>query len=344
MYMKEQESANPTLVRRRAIVGCIGSLPLLATPFASALSPYPTRPVRLVVPFPAGGSLDASSRILAAELGKKLSQTFIVDNISGASGKIGTNAVLAAPADGHTILSTYDGALSIPSLEEGDKRDLLSELQPISMFAELSMIVLSSQQFGPSKLRDLIHYAKENPGKVKYASPGVGSQHHLLMEMLCKRTGVSMLHVPYRGMTPMVTALLANECDVMFAGIAGPLPHIKTGRLRALAYAGANRHNLIPDVPTFAEAGLSGFRASSWFGTLIRQGAPKSVADTLAAAVWEIANSKGFREQVLLPNGYEPSPSVPPERFGAFLKEDRRMWQQAVDQLKVASNPGQLGR
>lgn len=327
-------------IPRREILRLLATMPMLGSTVAQSQVSYPSRPVRMVVPYPPGGSLDGAVRPLAAELTQAFSRPFVVDNVSGANGKIATDQVLAAPPDGHTLLCTWNGSFSMQNPKE-QAAEWLPRVQPLSMFAEISQTIVSNSSFEPKSFNELIEYAKANPGKVRYASSGIGGQHHLLMELLCLRTDTKMLHVPYRGMAQMVPALLSGECNIMFAGLATPMPFLKEGRLRVLAYGGRARHEYIPNVPTFEEVGLSDFPARSWFAVLAPKGVPSSISERLSAAIWSIANSKNFRDNVLLPKGYDAQPTVAPDALHRFLAADRMLWRDVIE--RITNESGVMG-
>ncbi len=302
---------------------------------ALAQSDYPNRPIKFIVPFAAGGSLEQLGRNMGTRLQTKLGQAIVFENKAGANSTLGTGIAARAPADGYNLLLGADSGLAIApifnkSLPYNADRDLIA----LSIMCTISLLLIANSNFAPNTFQEFVAYAKANPGKVAYSSPGIGSQHHIMFEVLGTRLGIDLLHVPYQGIAPSLTAVLSGEVSVMMGALSLPLPHIRGGRIKALAFGGASRHPLLPNVPTIAESGLAGYEARSWFGAFAPSGTPKDIVHKLSTSLWEISGSKEFRETFLFPNGYDPVNTVTPEQFPTFIREDRKKWEAAIAQIE----------
>lgn len=321
--------------RRRLLLGAAAGAALASGSFTARAATWPTRPVKVIVPFPPGGSLDTLSRAVSTELSNRLGQQFVVENRAGANGQIGTAAAARSAPDGYTVLMTTDGAFSIPSLTSDLPYEPLRDFVPLSMMCQLSFLLVSNNAFAPSNLKETIDYMRANPGKASYASPGIGSQHHLAMERFSRLAKVDILNVPYPGASQMVTGLMGDQVNLMIAGVANSLEMVRSNRLKAIAYAGPTRHPLLPATPTFSEAGLPGYEARAWMGAFVPRGTPSDVTSLLSRTIWSIVNEREFTERVLLALGFDPSPSVPPERFPDFVKEDRQSYEGLLREMKL---------
>jgi len=251
---------------------------LAAVPFAAAQGTYPTKPVRIVVPFPAGGTTDILARAAAQRLTETLGQSVVVDNRPGAGGNIGAELVAKAPPDGHTLLMGTVGTHAInASLYAKMPYDHIRDFAPIILVAGVPNVLVVHPSVPVNSVQELIAYAKANPGKLNFASSGSGTSIHLSAELFKTMAGVHMAHVPYKGSAPAVTDLLGGQVQLMFDNLPSALPHIKAGKLKALAVTSATRAPALPDVPTIAESGLVGFDATSWFGLLAPAGTPQPI-------------------------------------------------------------------
>ncbi len=301
---------------------------------AHAQGAYPNRPIKVVIPVPAGSAFDAVIRPLGQRLQPTLGQPFVIENRPGASLTLGTQLVARAPADGYTLLLANDVPFSIlPALNFPMQFDPDRDFVPLSLLTQVSLALIASSNFPANTLAEFIAYVKANPGKVTYGTGGVGSQHHVAMERLMARMGMSMLHVPYQGIAPAFSGLLAGDTHVMLAAIALPAQHLKSGRLKAIAFTGEQRHPNLPDTPTFKESGFADYVISAWFGTFAPAGTPPDITRKLASGMWDIASSKEFTDAVLLPAGFDPMPSISPEQFPAFIREDRRRWRESIAKI-----------
>src|SRR5438034_5972010 len=251
------------------------ALLVVAAPVALGQVAYPTKPVRLVVPFPAGGTTDLLARAAAQKLSEAWGQQVIVDNRPGAAGNIGAELVAKAAPDGYTLLMGTVGTHAInASLYAKMPYDHVKDFAPVILVAGVPNVLVVNPSLPVHSVQELIAYAKANPGKLNFASSGSGTSIHLSGELFKVMTGVQMTHVPYKGSAPALQDLLGGQVQLMFDNLPPSLPQIKAGRLRALAVTSATRAPALPDVPTVAEAGLPGFEASSWFGVLAPAGTP----------------------------------------------------------------------
>jgi tripartite-type tricarboxylate transporter receptor subunit TctC len=290
---------------------------------------YPTRPVRFVVPFAPGGSTDTLARTMGAKLTDVLGQQVIVDNRPGANGDIGMLIVSRAPADGHTIVLGYIANLAIaPSLQAKMPYDPVKDFAPITQPAS-SPNVLTAHPSVPAKdLKELIALAKAKPGQVSFASTGVASVGHLTGELLNSLGGVRMTHVPYKGSGQAVTDLLGGHVQVMFSGFSSTLPHIKAGKLRALAVTGAKRSAALADVPTISEQGFPGVEATAWYGVLAPANTPKPIITRLHDELVKILKLPDVMQR-LEGLGFEIVGSTP-EAFGAYINAETVKWAKVV--------------
>jgi len=301
---------------------------------AASDAAYPAKAIRLVVPFPPGGAADNLGRPLAKQLSDMLGQPVIVDNRPGANTMIGAEYVVNAPADGYTLLLANEAGLSLspamaPITQVKVPYDAAQDFAPISVLGQYGSVLSVSPRLPARTLGELIEYARQRPKALNYASFGVGSQPHMMMEILARQAGIEVTHVPYKGVAPAVVDLVAGHVQAMISAPSAPLPYIRDGRLRALAYSGSARLPDLPDVPTFAEAGMPDFEARGWFGVVVRAETPEPIKASLRKAVWAIVNSKEYQAAAILPSGYEV-PSVDPAGFPAFLADDMSKWKSTV--------------
>ena len=313
---------------RRLAVACL-ALPLVAFPITAAAQAFPAKPVKLVVPFPPGGSLDNVGRLLAQKLTEAWGQQVVVENRPGAGGNVGADAVAKSPADGYTVVM---GALSThavnPSLYPKMPYDAVKDFAPISNVAITPNVLIVNVDSPVRSVRDLIAFAKANPGKANFGSGSNGSAGHLAGELFKVETGTDVMHIPYKGGAPALQALLAGETQFMFDNLANAMAQVKGGRVRAIAVTTAQRSKLAPDLPTMAEAGLPGFDISTWFGLLAPAGTPPEVIAKWHADLVKALNSPDVREKMLA-QGAEPAPTTPVE-FAAFIAKERDKYARIV--------------
>lgn len=274
---------------------------------ASAQADYPKQIIRLIVPFSAGGVGDSIARPLAKELGPKLGQTVIVENKPGANTTMGVGFVAHAPADGYTLLLASDAGLAFaPNIQASLNYDPVRDLVPIAVLVTGSQLLLVNSNSPIHTLQEFVAEARRRPGGIPYASLGIGSLAHVSMEALAKKLDVPTIHVPYQGVAPAISDLVGGQVETMLAAVAIPLQLIKTGKLRAIAFAGDSRSPLLPEVRTFAELGVP-FVSRGWTGIFAPAATPPAIVAKLRAAIQEIAQTPAFQKDVILANGYEAS-------------------------------------
>ena len=309
---------------------------LLAAAFSAGAfaQSFPSRPVRMVVPFAAGGAVDTVARALGQKLGESWKQPVLVDNRPGAGGNIAADTVARAPADGYTLLITTQGFAISPGLYKKLPFDATRDFTPVTQLTSSFLVLVCSPTLPAQSIRELIALAKAKPGAINYGSTGTGAPPHLLGELLKSDAGIDMLHVPYKGDAPLTQALLAGEVQVAFMPLAGVLPHIRSGRLRALGVSGKRRSAEMPDVPTFAEAGLP-FEFTGWLAIFAPAGVPRELAMRLQREI-----AKAIVAQDLLERwpawGYEPVGSTP-EEFAARLSSDMAMYAKVIRDAGIPS-------
>lgn len=289
---------------------------------------YPAKPVRIICPAPAGGNADAVARIIGERLSQALGQSFIVDNKPGAAGNIGAELAAGAPADGYTLVEIITANTINATLYPNLKFDLTRDFVPVGLAATLPLILVVRPALPAASVRELIAYAKANPGKLNYASAGSGTGGHLSAELFKRMAQVEMTHVPYKGSTPAVTDLVGGRVDLFFDGMPSALPHVKAGRLRVLAIGTSRRSATIPDVPTVAEAGLPGFDVNLWLGFMAPAGTPPDVVATLNRAINGAVAEPAVRERFAR-LGLEPY-TASPQEFGALVKSEIPKWAEVV--------------
>jgi len=270
--------------------------------FASAAlaQAYPARPVTFIVPFPPGGGTDISARTVAAKLTDTWKQSVVVENRGGAAGIVGANAAASAKPDGYTLLIVNVGMVSInPALYAKLPYDPDKAFVPVSLICELPFVLMASPKFAPNSVRELVAYAKANPGKVTMASSGPGGSPHLTGEIFQLATGTKFIHVPYKGGGPAAIDLMAGHVDLLFASVLEGSGNIKAGKLKGLAVTHAKRNPAIPDVPTLAEAGVQNPESGSWIGMLAPAGVPREIVEKIARDIWMLCNAREFLGDVL---------------------------------------------
>lgn len=291
---------------------------------APAAQPFPTRPVTVVVPFPPGGGTDVGARLVAQRLSLKWGQPVLIDNKAGASGMVGADVVARAKPDGYTLLVGNVGTQSVnPSLYKKMSYDPDRAFAPVSMIAELPLVLLITPSLPYQSVKDLVAAAKSEPGKLSYASSGSGGAPHLAAEIFRKSGGVNMLHVPYKGGGPAVTDLMAGHVDILFATVLESIGHIKSGKLRGLAVSSASRSPALPDMPTVAES-LPGFDTGSWIGMLAPAGTPPALVEKISADVREVLAQPDTRQTLIL-QGATPL-GLTPAAFQARIDADRQRY------------------
>jgi len=307
---------------RRAVLAL--SLLLAATRDVRAET-YPARPLRLIVPWPAGGVADTIGRVVADKLSDGLGQRIIVENRPGASGNIGMAAAAAAPADGYTLVLTPTNSLTVnQALYKDLPFDTARDFLPLTILATVPNVLVVNKTVPAGTLAELVAYAKANPGKLSFASPGLATGAHLAGELLKLEAGIDMLHVPYSGIAPAMNDVVGERVSVMFLGISAALPHIRAGSLRPLAVAALKRSPLLPDVPLVADAGYPGFDVTSWYGIALRTGTPADITDRLYRDTAEILKRDDVKER-FAGMGVEPG-GLPSRDFAELVRREARQW------------------
>lgn len=290
---------------------------------------YPVKPVRFIIPQAAGGSTDTLSRIVGQKLSDALGQQVIADNRAGANGIIGTDLVAKAPGDGYTLLAGGTATISINvSLYKKIPYDPQKDFTPVANIAWSTSVLVVHPSVPAKTIADLIALAKAKPGDLRYASAGIGSSPHLSTEVFRTMTGTNVVHVPYKGSTPGVTATVTGETSFMFTGIASVLGHVKGGRLRALSVNGPKRSPALPEVPTASDSGLPGFEVDFWIGILAPAGTPAAVVTRLNAEVNRILAQEDVRERLIV-LGTDPIGGSP-QQFAALIRKDIARWAEAI--------------
>jgi tripartite-type tricarboxylate transporter receptor subunit TctC len=320
---------------RRALLAALTAAALLPLA-ANAQSGWPNKPVRIVVPFAAGGTTDILARALAPELQRAFGQPFVVDNKPGAGGNNGAAEVAKSAPDGYTLLMGTVGTHAInPSLYPKMPYDHVKDFAPITLVAGVPNVLVispvSAQKYGINSVADLVKALKANPGKLNMASSGNGTSIHLAGELFKTMTGTFMVHIPYRGSGPALMDLIGGNMDVMFDNLPSAMPQIKGGKLKALAVTSATRSAALPDVPTVAEVGgpaLKGFEASSWFGLLAPAGTPADIVNRIQVETAKALGTPALKER-LLAQGAIPSGNTPAE-FAKLIDAETKKWAQVV--------------
>lgn len=307
----------------------------LTTPHAQAQT-WPARPVRVIVPFPAGGPADVLGRVMAVRFTEILKQQFVIDNRPGANGNIGAGLLAKAPNDGYTILFATTGPLALNRLmyAKTTTYDPVRDFAPISLFADMPLIVVANQTTPLKTLQEAIAYARTNPEKLTFSSPGLGSMAHLTAELIQRSTGVKLTHIPYKGSSPALTEFLGGSVNLAMDLASTYIPHLKTGNVRALAISTATRFTLLPDVPTVIEAGVPGYHASGWFGIVGPAGMPPAAIAQLnkISNDW-LASSEGanrLRDMGARPIGGKPAD------LDAFVRSELAKWRPVIEPIAAA--------
>ena len=303
---------------------------LSALCFAAGAQPWPGKPVRIVVAYPPGGGIDVLARQLADKLAPQWSQPVIVENKPGANTIVAAESVARAAADGATMLMTTDATFSInPHLYARLPYDAQRDFVPVTMLVLLQQLLIANASLPLNSLDDLIKAAKARPGAINYASYGSGSQPHLSGEMLKYKAGIDLVHVPYKGISLAVPAVMAGEVQLTFSGIASSIGPIRSGRVKPLAIGGAKRSPLLPEVPTFAELGFPEVETHAWFGLFLPAGSPKEAVSRIYLDAKRILEEPEFRQKQLVDKGYEAIGSSPDD-FTAYIKKDSESRGRAV--------------
>ena len=308
---------------------------VLAAAGATAQS-YPSKPVRVIVPFPAGGGIDFIARALTPKLSEYLGHGFVVDNRSGASGTIGTEAVAKAAPDGYTLLATFSSHTQNASLYSKLGYDTVRDFAPVTQIATVPTILVANPALPVKTVKDLVALGKKRPGEILYASIGNGTPPHLSAELFNNMAGIKMTHVPYKGAAPSMISLLAGETQLTFTTVVVALPHVKTGRLRALGVASLKRAAVMPDVPTIDEAGVRGYESLAWYGLLAPAKTSPAIVEQLHRETVRALQAPDLRD-MLKNQGAEPVGNTG-DQFNVIIKEEIEKWRKLVQALGLKAD------
>ena len=316
-------------------------LPLLLLPLllisAAQAQTWPTKPLRIVVPFAPGGSTDIFARLLGERMSTVLGQPVVIDNRAGAAGNIGADAVAKAAPDGHTLLMATTGVMAInQALYKNMSYDAAKELDPVVFVASITNVLIVSAESTLKNAADVLAMAKQSPGKLSFASSGAGSSTHMSAELFKTMAGVDLLHVPYKGSGPAMLDLIAGRVSLMFENMPGAVPHIKAGKVRALAQTGDKRSPALAEIPTVAEVGVAGYESLSWSGIALPAGAPKDVTARLNREINAILAQPEMRQK-LAEQGAE-AVGGSPEAFARHVQRERDKWAGVVRAAGIVVN------
>ena len=296
--------------------------------FSVLAQDYPSRPVRIVIPLSPGGTTDVPGRIIAQKLSGTLGQQFFVENRAGAGGTIGTDYVAKSKPDGYTLLLTASPFVIAPHVYKTMPYDTLADFAPVVRIATGPYVLVVHPSLGVNSVKDLIAAAKKEPGKIDFASSGNGGAQHLVTELFMYMAGIKLNHVPYKGSGPAQQDLMSGIVKVSFVGTPIAIPHMKSGRLKALGVSTAKRSPEMPDVPTIAEAGVPGYEAIVWIGLLAPAGTPRDIVAKLNGEIAKLVRAEEVKK-LIAPTGMEPDPDTPAQ-FAAYLKADYDKWGKVV--------------
>jgi tripartite-type tricarboxylate transporter receptor subunit TctC len=303
---------------------------------SAAAQAYPTKPIRLIVPFAPGGGNDNVARLVGKRVEESLGKPIVVDNRPGAGGVLGAEAAAKSPPDGYTLFLGGVGSHAVnPNLIRNLPYDPIKDFAPVTLLAQAPLVLVVHPSVPARNIAEFIAYARKNPGKLNFASNGNGSSSQLAAVMFDSMAGVEMVHVPYKGLSPALTDLLSGDVQVMFSSVVAIVPHIKAGKVRALAVTGKTRLALLPEVPTLAESGLKGYEASSWYGILAPAGTPREIVVKLGAEF-----SRAVRQpevaRSLVAEGADPVGSTP-EEFAAHIRAELARLGKVIREAKITS-------
>jgi tripartite-type tricarboxylate transporter receptor subunit TctC len=318
-------------MKRRQILQAASAA--IALPQLAFAQSYPSKTIRYIVPVSAGGGSDMIARVFTERWAKVLGQSFIVDNQSGGGGVVACQATARAPADGYTLLQGYVATHGTTPATRKVSYDAIKDFTPIGMIGATPNVLAVNASLPVKDIKEFIAYIKKNPGKVNYGSAGAGSLTHLTMELLKQETGAFMLHIPYRGIAPAINDVLGGQTQAMFPGLAAALPHLRSGRMRALAVTGKERSPQIKDVPTMEEAGFKGFDAMQWYGCVGPAGMPADVVRKLNETMVAVLKMPELAEK-MSGEAVEPWPMTS-EQFGQYMQRDITRWTALAKARKI---------
>ena len=301
----------------------------LAICVSATAQDYPTRPIRVIIPSTAGGSVDTLARAVGARLAERWGQQVVVDNRSGAGGVIGAEITARAPADGYTVIMATIAAMATNvTLTRNLPYDPVRDFAPVTQVASQQLVLLVNPAVAARSVQELIQLAKAKPAQLTFASAGNGSGGHLSGELLKILTGINITHVPYKGIAPALVDVISGQITMTFASVISGMPHVKSGKTRALAVSGAHRSPAAPELPTMIESGVPGYESSTWYGLLAPKASPRAIIAKLSREVVTIVNLPEVKSH-LLAEGAEPVGSTP-EQFGEFIKSEIAKWGKVI--------------
>ena len=320
-----------------ALLGALGLVcgPLITTNIALAQATYPTKPIKLVVGFAPGGGSDFIARLVSVRLQEKLGQPMIVDNKPGAGGNLGAELAIRAPADGYTLFLAAASYTVNPALYKLPF-DSVKDMTPIAQLARGPFIVAVNPKLEVKTLKELVEYAKKNPGKLSYATSGAGSITHMVSEYFMETAGADVVHIPYKGTSPALTDTISGQTQIVFGTPASTIPFVKGGQLRALAVTSEKRLSALPDVPTVIESGYPKFAVYNWHGIIGPKGIPKDIVAKLNTAINEVIGQTGM-DSNLASDGLTAAPGSP-EAFGALIEAEAKRWGDLVKSKGIKLN------
>ena len=330
------------MTNQTTLTSRVAGLTLAAACAVAAVTPihadeFPSQPIKIVVPYAAGGGTDILARLIGQEISASMGQPVIVDNRPGGSTFIGSDAVARARPDGYTLLASAASTFAInPSLYKNLPYDPVGSFSPITLVARFPLLLVVSKDFPARTVQEFIAYTKARPGELNFGSAGIGSTHHLAMELFKQRAGLDMVHVPYRGAGPAVQDLMAGRIPVMFLDVTVATSPLQSGMIRALGIATSERFSELPDVPTISEAGVAGFEASAWNGVVAPAGTPPPVVERLNAEIGKALQGDAFKTK-LHAMGIEPA-HMSSSEFAAYIKSEIQKWGDVIRKGNITVN------
>jgi tripartite-type tricarboxylate transporter receptor subunit TctC len=320
------------LMTASAAMGAVLFIGVMVAPLCAQT--YPSKPIRLILPFPAGGTTDILGRIIGQKLAERLGQPLVAENRPGAGANVGLEIAAKAKPDGYTIILSSPSLSISPSLYKKLNYDSMKDFEPITLVAEIPNVLLVRPDLPFKTLKELVKYASDNPGKLNYGSGGVGTSNHLASELLKSLAKINILHVPYKGVGQAMMAMMGNEVDMVVTGYAIALPQVQAGKVRALAVLSSERFKALPNVPTTREAGIDNFAVTTWYGILTSAGTPSDIVNRLNAEWIKIVSMPDTREK-LQNAGFNPL-SCTPGDFSEFIKTEIVRWGKVIKEGNVS--------
>ena len=331
--MKERRTGNHKMPRSASLPLVTAAFVLALTAFAAAQD-YPTKPIRMIIPFPPGGGSDVTGRVVATALGERLGKQGIVDNRAGAGGVVGSELAANAPKDGYTLLMVSLAHTVNPWLYDLNGRyDPIKSFAPVAIIAASPVVLVVNPNLPVHSVTDLLALAKQQPGKLQYASAGIGSVTHLAGELFKYTAKVDMLHVPFRGAGPATIDVVGGHTSLMFGGLLATVPHIRSGKLRALGVGSLKRNAILPEVPTLAEAGVPGYETINWFGLVAPAGTPPAIIERLHREITAVQDLPEVQKQFDA-DGATVMRMTPAE-FGDYMVADMSKWERIVKEAGI---------